>query len=492
MKAPKAPDPMETAQAQAGMNRDTAITQHQLNMVNQYTPYGNLVYSQTGSAFAPSETGQDYYYNPSTGEYRTDRPTVIGSVPSASPAQTTGSPVFDRAIEKRNGPSTDPVFADGWQKVKGNLTPQYSATQTFSPEQQKIFDETQKAQQNLAQLANEQSGFLKNYLGEKVNLTTNLGLNENLGLKTNIGGTYSDKLGGAYTTQIGGNYTDTYAGADDFSADRQRHEDAILARLAPRQQRDEATLRNQLIQSGIRPGTAAWDSEYARLQSGVNDARLGAILAGGDEQARMVGMARDAAMFGNQANLLKAQFGNEAEFNRFQAQNAASLGAANFYNDATQRNAEFANAARERNAAFNNAATLQQRNQPINELMGIMSGAQVQAPNYVNTPQTSVGGVDYTGLVNQKYQGELASYQSGMGGLFGLGSALVGALPFSDRRLKENVTRIGQTDGGTPIYSYNYVGGGPVQFGVMADEVPEAAVFDADSGFFRVDYSKVK
>lgn len=490
MKAPKAPDPVATAQAQGAMNRDTAVTQQQLNMIDQYTPYGNLIYSQTGSSFSPSESGQSYFWNQQTGEYSTTRPA-----------------------------------GEGWQEVKGNLTPKYQATQTLSPEQQGIFNETTQAQTNLAKLANEQSSFIRNYLGqgspqlntnlglsENLGLRTNLGLNTNLGLKTNIGGSYTDRLGGDYRTSV--DLVDSYAGADDFSADRQRYEDAILERLAPRQAQDENAVRNQLIQSGIRPGTNAWKAEYERLQSGVNDARLGAILSAGDEQARMVGLARDAAAFGNNARLTGAQFGNEAELARFGAQNAAALGKAAFandargqnaafandaaarnaafYNDSIMRNAGFSNDARAQNATFNNAAILQQRNQPLNELSAVLAGAQIQSPEYVNTPSSSVAGVDYTGLVNQQYQSKLASYQAGMGGLFGIGSALIGALPFSDRRLKTNISRVGQTKGGTPIYSYQYVWGGPVQFGVMADEVPHAAVFDSSSGFYRVDYSRVK
>ena len=77
-----------------------------------------------------------------------------------------------------------------------------------------------------------------------------------------------------------------------------------------------------------------------------------------------------------------------------------------------------------------------------------------------------------------------------MGGLFGIGSSIAGALPWSDRRLKTDIRRIGETDAGTPLYSYRYVWGGPVQIGVMADEVPHAAVM-TDSGFAQVDYGRV-
>ncbi len=49
MDAPKAPDPVKTANAQAAMNKETAITQAELNNVNQVTPYGNLTYTQSGT-----------------------------------------------------------------------------------------------------------------------------------------------------------------------------------------------------------------------------------------------------------------------------------------------------------------------------------------------------------------------------------------------------------------------------------------------------------
>ena len=49
MKAPKPPDPYATAAAQTQSNHDTANYNAALNRVSQYTPYGNSVYSQTGT-----------------------------------------------------------------------------------------------------------------------------------------------------------------------------------------------------------------------------------------------------------------------------------------------------------------------------------------------------------------------------------------------------------------------------------------------------------
>lgn len=48
--APAAPDPAATAAAQAAANKETAIAQAGLNMVNQTDPYGNkLIYNQIGT-----------------------------------------------------------------------------------------------------------------------------------------------------------------------------------------------------------------------------------------------------------------------------------------------------------------------------------------------------------------------------------------------------------------------------------------------------------
>jgi len=46
---PPAPDPVATANAQSAANRDTAIAQSQLNMVDQSSPWGSIAYSQRGT-----------------------------------------------------------------------------------------------------------------------------------------------------------------------------------------------------------------------------------------------------------------------------------------------------------------------------------------------------------------------------------------------------------------------------------------------------------
>jgi hypothetical protein len=220
----------------------------------------------------------------------------------------------------------------------------------------------------------------------------------------------------------------------DYSADRQRVEDALMQRMQPSLSQNQDTLRNTLINQGIRPGTAAWDSEWNRNSQSENDARMAAILAAGQEQGRLV----------TQQNAGRSQYMNEAY-----------------------------------------AA----RNQPLNEIAALLSGSQVTQPNFVSTPTTGVEGVDYTGLVNQQYQSQLANSQNAMSGIFGLLSSGIGLL--SDRRAKEGIQRVGTLDNGLPVYAYRYKGSETAQIGVMADEVerihPEAVTMGAD-GFKRVRY----
>jgi hypothetical protein len=80
----------------------------------------------------------------------------------------------------------------------------------------------------------------------------------------------------------------------------------------------------------------------------------------------------------------------------------------------------------------------------------------------------------------------------GLGNLLGVG----GATKASDRRLKTDIKPIGMFDDGLKVYSYRYKSGGPVQIGVMADEVavlrPQAYIKGgAGDGFDAVDYSKL-
>lgn len=140
---------------------------------------------------------------------------------------------------------------------------------------------------------------------------------------------------------------------------------------------------------------------------------------------------------------------------------------------------------------------MQERNQPLNEITALMSGSQIGQPNFVPTNNYGIPTTDFAGIqanydqgMMNRYNAKMGAWQSGMGGLLGMGANLL-----SDRRAKKDIKRVGKTDGGEPIYTYKYKGGGPTQMGVMAQSVKKTnpgAVAKTPSGLFAVDYSKVK
>lgn len=115
-----------------------------------------------------------------------------------------------------------------------------------------------------------------------------------------------------FTGQIAGAgpITRDYGPEDGFSEDRRRVEEALLSRLNPDLEREREALRTELINQGISLGSTAYDRGMDIYGRQANDARYGAILAGGQEQSRLMGLERDRAYFQNAAQ--QQQFGQNA------------------------------------------------------------------------------------------------------------------------------------------------------------------------------------
>ena len=212
--------------------------------------------------------------------------------------------------------------------------------------------------------------------------------------------------------------------------------------------------------------------------------------------------ANSATGQANQMDLARGQFQNQAtdqlnqgDLQRFGFQNQAQqqlygmdMGRAQFNNAAAQQSLQ---------------QQLALRGQPINEASALLSGQQIQAPQFANVPQTSVQAADYQGAVAQNYAAANAQYNAqlqrggadtaAIAGLLGRGLGAAGYY-FSDRRLKRNVERIGTGFHGLPIYRYDYLWGEPA-IGYMADEVaavaPHAVMVGPD-GFAQVNYGALK
>lgn len=119
-----------------------------------------------------------------------------------------------------------------------------------------------------------------------------------------------------------------------------------------------------------------------------------------------------------------------------------------------------------------------QQTQDQNNLQG-----QIDRWNYQQQlPYSQIN--QYANLINGQYGGTSMTTSPQQG--------LFGSL-FSDRRLKENIKRIGTADNGLAIYQFNYLGNPTTCIGLMADEVRDVcpeAVSVSDSGFYMVNYEK--
>lgn len=157
-------------------------------------------------------------------------------------------------------------------------------------------------------------------------------------------------------------------------------------------------------------------------------------------------------------------------------------------------------------AAGLSGALNQDMTSSLDYLRGIGSERQMQAQNEINADvmrdqQAQAAELnalqDYMALTTGAgsmfgTSSSTSSQNPGLLGYLGLG-AQAAPLMFSDRALKVDVKRVGQTDAGLPIYTYRYATGGAVHMGVMADEA-EAIFPDAvetRAGFKAVDYAKL-
>lgn len=184
----------------------------------------------------------------------------------------------------------------------------------------------------------------------------------------------------------------------------------------------------------------------------------------------------------------------------------------------------------ERDAAYNRMyldawtqagqAALTERNLPFADLAAIR-GTQLPGtpgmPQFVPTPAPGVAPTDVMTPQMQAYQAQQTASNQQMGGLYGLGSSVLGgwaqagfpgasaagsaimsALPliFSDRRVKRDVVKVGRDPRGWNVYRFRYIWDGAKRFiwrlGFMADEVekvrPDAVYTDPATGLKLLNY----
>lgn len=212
-------------------------------------------------------------------------------------------------------------------------------------------------------------------------------------------------------------------------------QESILARLRPQMAQDEAAMENKLANQGLQAGSEAYNNAYRTFNQGKNDAYSQAAL---------------------QAINLQPQLMQQS---------------------------------------------LAIRNQPLNEMNALRTGSQVTLPQFQQFSGANVNAAPIYSATAQAGQDQLSQYNSGMAynsalinGLMQAGGTAGGAAILkSDRRVKEDIRRIGTAFDGTPIYTFRYIGEPVTHMGVMAQEIEGAypeTVLEID-GVKHVDYGQL-
>jgi hypothetical protein len=377
---PAPPNPVAVSNAQTGSNVQTAVANSWLGNANTVGPSGTVSYSANGSHPVRVQNQDGTYTN------------------------------YD--------------------------VPSFTQTTTLSPAEQQKLDQQNKLGISLNNVAQQQTDKIGNILGSPLDLNS-VGPNavqsltppsamtantNNWGIKSNIDPT-------SYGIQ------NSY-GPTDFSADRQRVEDALNSRVNPQIERDRNALETKLTNQGLVRGTTAFNNAMDEVNRQANDERNQVIVQGGAEQSRLAGLAQQAGLFNNNAQAQQySQNANDATFRNASQQQLFDQNATQDSFNAAQRQAQFGNQATAGN--FQNAARqaaiqeqLQQRNQPINEISALMSGGQVSLPQFQQYQGGTVAPTDVAGnyynsaqLANQNYQTQAGQQNALVGGLAGLGGA---------------------------------------------------------------------
>ena len=216
------------------------------------------------------------------------------------------------------------------------------------------------------------------------------------------------------------------------------------------------------------------------------------------QQQFNVGQMNEARRFSadamNQANRFGAQAANQFALSRFGAENQM-----NQFNVGNQFNFARANMDAQNRFAL---ANMDAQNRALMfgaQQAGKGAEAAFEVDKLKRDFDLQQQSFEYQKLLNKedralarKSQADAArakATQDLVGGIAGAADAAVKA--FSDRRLKEDIKLVGLSPSGIKIYNFKYKFIEGIFQGVMSDEIPSFAVIKDNSGFDKVDYSKI-
>lgn len=398
--APDAPDPYDTAKSQLNFNVGSGISSGIVNNPNVVGPSGSTSYSKAGEEEVTMPDGT---------KIKVPRYTQTTTLGKAEQAQKDQRDAIMGSLLGTNVSSKMPDYQTGFKTA--------GIDSNFTTGQPTV-------------------GFMG------VNAASAPDLKTSTGSKYNSGQLTQDPNTLAFTDDAG-----------SAAENRKRYEDAYASRGTEllKTNRDSEVAR--LAAMGLAPGGENYGRVSDQFEKSANDLAIQAQLAGGQEfqnltaaeNARRTGDAsfkNNAITTGYGMDQSEAQFGNTAKSRQFsmdqaeeqmrlsqiEMENARRAGDSDRYNAAKQAH----NAAQQQitnnnqnSATFNNST----RQSMINELLGIVNGAQVQSPSTPNYQGQSVAAPDYSGLVKDNYQQKVGAYNNNMTGISSIFKTLLGAMP---------------------------------------------------------------
>lgn len=269
---------------------------------------------------------------------------------------------------------------------------QPNITQSLNPQAQQTLDAQQRVQTGLANLGEQGLNQARGILGSPFNYT-------GPGIQSSIGG-YG---------QANGNLD--LSGVPQMAVHPgMTGQQAIMARLQPQIDQSDAALKQQLANQGLTAGGEAYGNASRVQGQQDNDLKSQAALYG-------IGLDQQANQQGYNQAYQTGQFGNQAQQQNY----GQALGAGQFGNTAA-------------------AQALQQQlglyNQPLNQITALMSGSQIQAPQFQQYQGSQAQaaplfqGTQAQGAYDQQsYAQQMAGYNSMMGAvgsLFGAAGTAAG------------------------------------------------------------------
>ena len=399
--APPTPDYTGAAKQQGADNLAAAKQQNVMSNPNMVTPFGNqtVTFSSPTLDQGAYQTALDKY-NQGGGINKNDYYTTTGGSGSGE-GENPGTTVFnqsgyDAALAKRAAPNQADYMTGGGQPT---------VTQTLTPQAQQTLDSQMRVQTALANLGETGIGNAKAALSQPFTPTTTA-------IAHDFGGYGAVPTAANYNAQTGIDTSNIAKMPINAGTTAQQ---LIMERLNPTIAAGDTSFKQALANQGLAPGTAAYDAAYRNRSNQINDLYNQAALQGInlDLTANQQGYNQALANAGLYNSAMGQNFGQgiTAQGTQFNQ----GLGKAQFQNTAQQQQL---------------AQDLALRAQPINEVIGLMGGSQIQLPQFQGyqgasvAPAPTFAGAQAQGQADMSRYGiQQAGNNAGMQGITSLASS---------------------------------------------------------------------